>query len=392
MTTPHRKPTALRRVLRHEATPGLLLVACAALAIALANSPLQHGWHGLFHAALPFTPVPRLGTAHAWINDGLMALFFFVVGLEIKREVVHGALADPRRRRLPVLAALAGMATPALVYLTLAQGDPGLARGWAIPAATDIAFAMGVLALIGARVPPSIRLFLLTVAVVDDLGAVVVIALFYTQGVAWGWLGGALAVLAALVACNRAGVSRIAPYGLLALVLWLCVLHSGVHATVAGVLAALCVPMKLDAHGDSPLLRLEHALVPVNGFFVVPLFGMANAGVELGQMGLGAVFAPLPLAIAGGLFVGKQLGVLAAVLGADRLGIAPRPKGAGPLHIWGMALLCGIGFTMSLFITELAFPGSPLLVEEAKLGILGGSLLSALAGALVLRLAPRPQD
>lgn len=392
MTTPHRKPTALRRVLRHEATPGLLLVACAALAIALANSPLQQGWHGLFHAALPFTPVPRLGTAHAWINDGLMALFFFVVGLEIKREVVHGALADPRRRRLPVLAALAGMATPALVYLILAQGHPGLARGWAIPAATDIAFAMGVLALIGARVPPSIRLFLLTVAVVDDLGAVVVIALFYTQGVAWGWLGGALAVLAALVACNRAGVSRIAPYGLLALALWLCVLHSGVHATVAGVLAALCVPMKLDAHGDSPLLRLEHALVPVNGFFVVPLFGMANAGVELGQMGLGAVFAPLPLAIAGGLFVGKQLGVLAAVLGADRLGIAPRPKGAGPLHIWGMALLCGIGFTMSLFITELAFPGSPLLVEEAKLGILGGSLLSALAGALVLRLAPRPQD
>jgi NhaA family Na+:H+ antiporter len=221
-----------------------------------------------------------------------MALFFFVVGLEIKREVVHGALADPRRRRLPVLAALAGMATPALVYLILAQGHPGLARGWAIPAATDIAFAMGVLALVGARVPPSIRLFLLTVAVVDDLGAVVVIALFYTQGVAWGWLGGALAVLAALVACNRAGVSRIAPYGLLALALWLCVLHSGVHATVAGVLAALCVPMKLDAHGDSPLLRLEHALVPVNGFFVVPLFGMANAGVELGQMGLEAVFAP----------------------------------------------------------------------------------------------------
>lgn len=392
MTTPHRKPTALRRVLRHEATPGLLLVACAALAIALANSPLQHGWHALFHAALPFTPVPRLDTFHAWINDGLMALFFFVVGLEIKREVVHGALADPRRRRLPVLAALAGMATPALVYLTLAQGHPGLARGWAIPAATDIAFAMGVLALVGTRVPPSIRLFLLTVAVVDDLGAVVVIALFYTQGVAWGWLGGALAVLAALVACNRAGVSRIAPYGMLALALWLCVLHSGVHATVAGVLAALCVPMKLDAHGDSPLLRLEHALVPVNGFFVVPLFGMANAGVELGQMGLGAVFAPLPLAIAGGLFVGKQLGVLAAVLGADRLGIAPRPKGAGPLHIWGMALLCGIGFTMSLFITELAFPGNPLLVEEAKLGILGGSLLSALAGALVLRLAPRTQE
>lgn len=382
-------PGGWRRLVHHEATPGLLLVACAALAIALANSSLHNGWHALFHTPLGFSPVPRLATLHEWINDGLMALFFFVVGLEIKRETIHGALADARRRRLPVLAALAGMAAPAMVYLLLSQGHGALQRGWAIPAATDIAFAMGVLALIGKRVPPSIRLFLLTVAVVDDLGAVLVIAVFYTQGVDWTWLAAALGVVVALFACNRAGVSRILPYAVLAVLLWLCVLHSGVHATVAGVVAALAVPMKLDAHGDSPLLRLEHALVPVNGFLVVPLFGMANAGVELGQMGLAGALAPLPLAIAGGLFLGKQTGVLGAIYAAERLGLAPRPAGAGALHLWGMALLCGIGFTMSLFITALAFPADPLLVEEAKLGILAGSLLSALVGALVLRLAPR---
>lgn len=379
--------------MRHEASPGLLLIACAALAIVLANSPWHGGWHALFHAPLAASPVAHLGTLHAWINDGLMALFFFVVGLEIKREVVQGALSDARRRRLPVLAALAGMAAPALVYVAVTRLDGGseaatLMRGWAIPAATDIAFAMGVLALLGRRVPPSVRLFLLTVAVVDDLGAVVVIALFYTAGVAWGWLAVAAAITAVMVACNRLKVLHIAPYVALAVLLWLAVLHSGVHATVAGVVAAMTVPLALDRHGDSPLLRLEHALVPVNGFVVVPLFGLANAGVALGGNGLAGALAPLPLAIAGGLFLGKQAGVLGAVLGAERLGLAPRPAGTQLVHVWGMALLCGIGFTMSLFIAGLAFPGNPLLVEEAKIGILGGSLLSALAGALVLRLAP----
>ncbi|NMN03292.1 NhaA family Na+:H+ antiporter [Novosphingobium sp. SG916] len=374
--------------MRHEATPGILLLACAALAIALANSPLHHAFHAALHTPLPAAPLAKLDTVHAWINDGLMAVFFFVVGLEIKRETVSGALSDARRRRLPVLAAMAGMAVPAIVFLAVSQGQSMLHRGWAIPAATDIAFAMGVLALIGRRVPSSIRLFLLTVAVVDDLGAVLVIAFFYTSGVAWAWLAGAAAVFGVLLALNRAGASRVAPYAALGVLLWVCVLQSGVHATVAGVLAALTVPMKLDRHGDSPLLRLEHGLVPFNGFVVVPLFGLANAGVALGQAGLAGVLAPLPLAIAAGLFLGKQAGVLGAVLGAERLGLAPRPAGAGVLHIWGMALLCGIGFTMSLFIAALAFPADPDLVEQAKLGILGGSLLSALAGALVLRMAP----
>ncbi|WP_169473747.1 MULTISPECIES: Na+/H+ antiporter NhaA [unclassified Novosphingobium] len=386
--SPSRPRSPWRRLMRHEATPGILLLACAALAIALANSPLHHAFHAALHTPLPAAPLAKLDTVHAWINDGLMAVFFFVVGLEIKRETVSGALSDARRRRLPVLAAMAGMAVPAIVFLAVSQGQSMLHRGWAIPAATDIAFAMGVLALIGRRVPSSIRLFLLTVAVVDDLGAVLVIAFFYTSGVAWAWLAGAAAVFGVLLALNRAGASRVAPYAALGVLLWVCVLQSGVHATVAGVLAALTVPMKLDRHGDSPLLRLEHGLVPFNGFVVVPLFGLANAGVALGQAGLAGVLAPLPLAIAAGLFLGKQAGVLGAVLGAERLGLAPRPAGAGVLHIWGMALLCGIGFTMSLFIAALAFPADPDLVEQAKLGILGGSLLSALAGALVLRMAP----
>jgi NhaA family Na+:H+ antiporter len=388
MAEPRSAPSGLRALMRHEAAPGVLLLVCAALAVVLANSSAAHGWHALFHDNLAFTPIAHLGTLHAWINDGLMAVFFFVVGLEIKREVVSGALSDARRRRLPVIAALAGMAAPALVFLFVTRSTPALHGGWAIPAATDIAFAMGVLALIGRRVPPSIRLFLLTVAVVDDLGAVVVIALFYTSGVALGWLAAALAVLAVMIALNRRGVSHVAPYAVLAVLLWLAVLHSGVHATVAGVLAAMTVPMKLDKHGDSPLLRLEHALVPVNGFLVVPLFGLANAGVALGAGGLAAILDPLPMGIAAGLFVGKQAGVFGAVVGAERLGIAARPSGASLLHVWGLALLCGIGFTMSLFIAALAFPADPALVEEAKLGILGGSLLSALAGALMLRLAP----
>jgi NhaA family Na+:H+ antiporter len=375
--------------MRHEAAPGIVLLACAALAIGLANSPVHHGFHAALHNDLPIIVVPQLRNLHGWINDGLMAIFFFVVGLEIKREIVNGALSDARRRRLPVLAAVAGMAAPALVFLAMSASQPMLHRGWAIPAATDIAFAMGVLALIGRRVPASIRLFLLTIAVVDDLGAVLVIAIFYTGGVAWGWLAAALAIFAAMILANRAGANRVSLYAILGVALWICVLQSGVHATVAGVLAALCVPMKLDARGDSPLLRLEHRLVPVNGFVVVPLFGLANAGVDLRAAGLAAVMAPLPLAIAAGLFLGKQAGVLGAVLGAERLGLAPRPTGAGLLHLWGMALLCGIGFTMSLFIAALAFPADPALVEEAKLGILGGSLLSALAGAAVLRLAPR---
>ncbi|MFM9936452.1 MAG: Na+/H+ antiporter NhaA [Novosphingobium sp.] len=368
-----------------DAAPGLVLMACAALALVLANSPLAQAWHDLFEHPLPWTPVAQLTNLHHWINDGAMAVFFLVVGLEIKREFVMGALADSARRRLPVIAAAAGMAVPALVYLAVTAGQPGLRSGWAIPAATDIAFALGVLALLGPRVPASVRLFLLTVAVVDDLGAITVIALFFTTNLNLAWLALAGALFAAMAAMNRFGVRRLFPYLVLGAGLWLAILHSGVHATVAGVLTALTVPVTLNKHGDSPLLRLEHALARPCGFLVVPLFGLANAGVALGT---GQPLAPLPLAIALGLIFGKQAGIMLAVLGCERAGLGRRPAGASVLQLWGMALLCGIGFTMSLFIGALAFPAAPDLVEEAKLGVLAGSLISALLGAVILRLAP----
>ncbi len=374
------------KLLASEAAPGMVLMVCAAVALVLANSPLAHAWHELFLHPLPWSPVAPLENLHAWINDGLMAVFFLVVGLEIKREFVMGALADNARRRLPVIAAMAGMAVPALVYIGVTGGYPALRSGWAIPAATDIAFALGVLALLGGRVPPSVRLFLLTVAVVDDIGAIAVIALFYTSSLEMGWLALGTALFAVMMAMNRFGVRALLPYLVLAAALWFAVLHSGIHATVAGVLAAFTIPVTLDRNGDSPLLRLEHALVGVSGFLIVPLFGLANAGVALGA---GDPLAPLPLGIALGLIVGKQVGVMLALLGCERFGLASRPAGASLLHLWGMALLCGIGFTMSLFIGALAFAHAPQLIEDAKLGVLGGSLVSALAGAALLRMAPR---
>jgi NhaA family Na+:H+ antiporter len=369
-----------------DAFAGVLLIAVALLAIGLANSPLASGYYRLFHAELGWSPIPKLGNLHAWINDAVMAVFFFVVGLEVKREMIQGSLATRASRRLPVLAAVAGMAVPGLVYFAIAGGEPELLRGWAIPAATDIAFAMGVIGLLGNRVPPALRLFLLTVAIVDDIGAVLIIALFYTQGLSFAWLFAAVLVLAGLVALNRAGVRSLWPFLLAALLLWFCVLNSGIHATIAGVVAALTIPMR-TRDGYPMLENLEHALVGWNAYLVVPLFGFANAGVSLSLLGLDALFDPLPLAVGAGLVLGKQTGIFASIVAADRLGFAPRPEAASWTQIWGMAVLCGIGFTMSLFIGALAFPRHPLLVEEAKLGVLAGSLVSALLGYTVLRLA-----
>ena len=382
----------LTRLFHGESGAGLLLIAAALAAMILANSPLEHGYHALFHDALGWSPVPHLSTLHLWINDALMALFFFVVGLEIKREVLDGELSSPSRRRLPVLAAVAGMIAPAAVFLLVARGTPGLQPGWAIPAATDIAFALGVLGLVGKRAPASLRLFLLTVAIVDDLGAVAIIALAYTHGIELGWLAGAGAVLAALALCNARGGRSGWVYAGLGVALWYAVLHSGVHATVAGVLAALCVPLRLDVKGDSPLLRMEHALAPLSAYLIVPLFGFANAGVSLAGIGIDGLTAALPLGVALGLLLGKQAGIMGAIWLAQRLGLAQPPAGATWRQLWGMALLCWIGFTMSLFIGQLAFPAAPELVEEAKLGVLLGSLLSALAGFMVLQLAPPPRS
>jgi NhaA family Na+:H+ antiporter len=385
--------SALRDFLESEASGGILLIAAAVLALIAANLPATRDAYTHFvHARIGPVLSPKLGpmTVHLWVNDALMALFFLLVGLEIKREVMDGQLARPADRRLPIVAAAAGMAAPALIYLGITRGTPGLSHGWAIPAATDIAFAIGVLALLGKRAPSSLKLFLTTVAIVDDMGAVAIIAAVYTEALNLAALACAAVVLAVMVAMNRVGVKWLWPYGFAFLALWYLVLLSGVHATIAGVLAALTIPIKPtpgapDAK-DSPLHRLEHGLHPYVAYAIVPLFGFVNAGVAFGHSPLAA---PLPLAIIAGLFLGKQLGVFGAVWACVRLGWAHKPAGASWAQIYGVAMLCGIGFTMSLFISGLAFDGRRSLVDEAKIGILCGSLLSALAGWLVLRFAHR---
>ncbi len=381
-------PTPLRQLKAlfvSDAFEGILLICVAALAMLVANSAVSESYHHLFHGELWSADVFKLNTLHLWINDALMVIFFFVVGLEVKRELVAGNLADPKQRNLPVMSAVAGMAVPALVFMTIAGGSPELHRGWAIPAATDIAFAMGVVGLLGTRVPAVLRLFLLTVAIVDDIGAVIVIAVFYTANIDLTWLIGSALVFGAMVAMNRFGVSRMWPFIIGAAALWFCVLNSGVHATIAGVVAALTIPMR-KKDGHSMLENMEHGLVGWNAYIVVPVFGFANAGVDLSDLGLDALFDPLPLAVASGLVIGKQVGIFACVFLADKLGIAKKPEGCSWAEVWGVSILCGIGFTMSLFIGELAFPGYRLLIEEAKIGILSGSLISAILGYTVLRL------
>ncbi len=381
--------TAMRRFMGGEAAAGVLLMLAAAAAMGLANSPWAGAYHDVLHHPLAWTPFARLDSWHSWIDEALMALFFFAVGLEIKREVIDGDLSSPAKRRLPVLAAAAGMAVPALVYLAISDGETALRAGWAIPAATDIAFALGVLALVGKRAPPSLRLFLLTVAIVDDLGAVAIIALFYSGGIGVAWLAAAFACIGAMAALNRLRAGNGWIYAALAVLSWACMLHSGVHATIAGVGAAFAIPMRLDGRGDSLLLRMEHALVPWNAYLVVPLFGLANAGVSLTGAGAYGLLAPLPLSVAAGLFVGKQAGIFGMIVVCDRLGIARKPEGASWAQVWGLAVLCGIGFTMSLFIGALAFPGQAQLIDQAKIGILAGSLVSALLGYAILRMSGR---
>jgi NhaA family Na+:H+ antiporter len=382
----HVQPSALRRFLDNQSSAGLVLMGAAALALLIANSPLGPSYEALLH-----TYVGRLSVGH-WINDGLMAVFFLLVGLEIKREVLDGQLSTWPRRALPGIAAAGGMAVPALVYLAFNPGPTS--QGWAIPAATDIAFALGVISLLGKRVPASLRVFLTALAIIDDLGAVIVIALFYTAGLSLPHLLGAAAVVAVLFGMNRLGVRRLTPYLLVGVVLWVLVLRSGVHATLAGVILAFTIPLqgtpgRPDAEHSSPLHRLEHNLHLPVGFLIVPIFGLANAGVPFLGLPAEALAAPVTLGVGLGLLVGKVVGVLGFSMLAIRLGLADMPAYAGRLQLAGTALLCGIGFTMSLFITLLAFPGDPLLQAEAKIGILGGSFLSGLLGYALLRVAPQ---
>lgn len=381
--------SAVRRFMESASASGIVLMVAAVLAMLVANSPLSEAFFAGLHSY-----VGGLSVLH-WINDGLMAIFFLYVGLEIKREMIDGRLSSWDQRRLPVLAAVAGMAAPALVYLITVGGDPALANGWAIPAATDIAFAIGVLALLGKRAPTSLKLFLVTVAIVDDMGAVAIIALFYTSGLSIPALLAAAGILAAMFALNRLGVRSLLVYLTGFAMLWLAVLLSGVHATIAGVLAALAIPLiKTPGTPDaahSPLHRLEHALSTPVAFLIVPLFGFANAGVDLRGLSLDDILSPMPIGVAGGLFIGKQLGIFSAVWLAVKTGFSAKPRGATWLQIYGVSTICGIGFTMSLFIGGLAFT-DPLMVEEAKLGTLGGSLLAAFLGYTVIRLAPMHPD
>jgi Na+:H+ antiporter, NhaA family len=369
----------LREFLRREAAGGLLLMGAAALAMGIANSPLGPDYFAMLNQK-----IGPLSLLH-WINDGLMALFFLLVGLEIKREFVDGHLSTWADRRLPMIAAAAGMVVPALIYLAVTNDNLSLARGWAIPAATDIAFAIGVLALLGSRAPASLKLFLTTVAIVDDMGAVAIIAIAYTSAIKGAALLAALIILGAMFAANKAGVIRIRWYLIGFALLWLAVLLSGVHATIAGVLAALAVPVRVTKAApdseDSTLHRLEHLLHKPVAWFIIPLFGLANAGVTLGGS---SALATLPVAIALGLFLGKQIGIFGSVWIAVKLKIAAMPAKASWIHIYGVSLLCGIGFTMSLFIGGLAFTGAAE-AEGVKIGVLMGSLLSAIAGYAVLR-------
>jgi NhaA family Na+:H+ antiporter len=378
----------LRKLLDNEASGGLVLMATAALALVVANSPLAPAYFGALRAY-----IGPLSVSH-WINDGLMAVFFLLVGLEIKREVLDGQLSTWPRRALPGIAAAGGMAVPALIYVAFNWGDPATLRGWAIPAATDIAFALGVLSLLGPRVPASLKVFLTALAIIDDLGAVAIIAVFYTGDLSLLDLGLAAAVVAVLAAMNRGGVTRLWPYLALGAVLWFFVLRSGVHATIAGVALAFTIPLhpapgRPDDMAGSPLHRLEHGLHNWVAFGVIPVFGFANAGVSFAGLTADALVDHLTLGVALGLLLGKLVGVFGSAALTIRLGLADLPMGASMPQLLGVSMLCGIGFTMSLFIGLLAFADDPLLQAEVKIGILAGSLLAGLAGWAILRVAPR---
>ena len=372
-----------------EAASAVPLLGATVLALVLANSPLDGSIKTLLGEKLTLS-YGQIGLSKPlllWINDGLMAVFFLLVGLEIKREVVEGELSRPSLVALPIAGALGGMAVPALIYAAINWNDPVALHGWAIPAATDIAFSLGVLAALGNRVPLALKVFLTTLAIVDDLGAIVVIAVFYTSQLSTEALAVAALCIAVLAILNAMGVRRIGPYALVGAVLWVSVLQSGVHATLAGVALAMFIPLKVPGVADDkrPAIHLEHALKPWSASLIMPVFAFANAGLSLSDLSLTSLIEPVPLGILAGLFVGKQIGI---VLGAGLLilsGVAAMPAGGSWRTLYGVAILGGIGFTMSLFIGTLAFH-DPRYEAEVRLGVLAGSVLSAVVGYLVLRL------
>lgn len=392
----------LRDFFRLSSAGGILLAVAAVMALIIANSGLYPYYDYILHG-IDF----RIGlsgngqggfdfgirkTLLHWVNDGLMAVFFFLVGLEIKRELTTGELSTRTRALLPFLAALGGMVVPALVYCFVNRGNPADLAGWAIPAATDIAFALGVLALLGRRAPVRLKILLMAIAVIDDLGAIVIIALFYTQDLALMPLAFAAATLAGLLALSLNKVRGMAPYIALGVILWAAVLQSGVHATLAGVATALFIPCRArEGEGISPAQRLEHALHPWVAFGMLPLFALANAGVPFTGMGLHSIGEPVTLGIILGLVLGKQAGIFLTLFLAIKAGLSPMIKGVGWIHLYGVSVLCGIGFTMSLFIGGLAFEDLHHQVS-IRLGVLLGSVISAVAGFMILYFAPLPQD
>lgn len=382
---------AIREFLRLESASGLLLIIATVLAMVVVNSPARPIYQ-LFLDTPVVVSVGALEIAKPlllWINDGLMAIFFFLIGLEIKRELLAGELSEPSRIILPAIGAVGGMAIPALIYVMINRGDAIALSGWAIPAATDIAFALGILALLGPRIPSSLKLFLLTLAIIDDLGAIVIIAVFYSGDLSLISLAVAVAAILVLLILNRKGVMDLPPYLLVGIVLWVAVLKSGVHATLAGVILAFFIPLRAkDSKGESPLYKLEHDLHPTVAYLILPLFAFANTGISLQGLSLSALLNPIPLGIAAGLFFGKQIGVFGFSWLAIKLRLAKLPEQSNWLGLYGVAALCGIGFTMSLFISSLAFEhlGEGLAVND-RLGILVGSLLAGISGYLILRAA-----
>jgi len=378
--------------LQHEAAGGIILGIAAVLALIVANSPFGPGYDHLLHTpiTLGIPPAALTKSALHWINDGLMVVFFFLVGLEIKRELMVGALKSAKTAALPAIAAAGGMAAPAVIYATINWDDPIALHGWAIPAATDIAFAMGVLAVLGSRVPAALKVFLLALAIIDDLGAIIIIALFYTSELSFAALGLAGAGTLVLFALNRQNITRIWPYLLAGAFVWLCVLQSGVHATLAGVVTALAIPLAAGSpEREGPLEKLEHAIGPWVSFAILPVFAFGNAGVSLAGLSVGDLTAPVPLGIALGLLIGKPLGIYTSSRVAIRSGLASMPEGASKKQLFGASVLAGIGFTMSLFIGILAFK-DPAMGNYVRLGVLSGSLTSAILGYAILKIVTKP--
>ncbi|WBA11271.1 Na+/H+ antiporter NhaA [Salinivibrio kushneri] len=376
----------IRQFLKMESAGGIVLIIAAVLAMFVANSDLQPLYDSTLH-----TYIAGLSVGH-WINDGLMVIFFLLIGLEVKRELVQGALNSKDKATFPAVAAIGGMLAPALVYLAFNWGDPLAVSGWAIPAATDIAFALGVLALLGNRVPLALKVFLLALAIIDDLGVIVIIALFYSSDLSVVALAGAFAATLVLVAMNMRKVTSITAYVVVGLLLWFSVLQSGVHATLAGVVLGFAIPLKGKTDDDpSPLKKMEHALHPYVSYLILPIFAFANAGVSLDGVSLANLTEMLPLGIALGLLIGKPLGIFSFSWAAVKLGIAKLPARVNFTHIFAVSVLCGIGFTMSIFISSLAFVGvNGEFVTLSRLGILIGSTLAAVIGYAVLLFALPP--